>query len=501
MIRSGSVPLQRAVAGCFAAAAWSAHGVYLSPDGVGQALVYPYYTVQSANGNAFNTYISIVNTTSRAKAVKVRFLEGRNARKALDFNVFLSPNDVWTASLGPQDGTGQSPALLVTADKSCTSPPIPAGGVAFRNFYYAGANGDGGPTTLDRTREGYLEVIEMANLNGAAATAAVHLSTGVPSNCAYLQPENGFRVGGPNLTLSPPNGGLIGTYTLINVSNGLNFAGNATALGALFAAPNFADVDSLVPNLASADPVASTAAPSSAGAGLVGYRATYANGRDAVSATLMKSSIMNEYALDAGTHSATDWVLTFPTKAFYPAPGGAMPDAPFSATYQAGVACEPFSVDVFDREHTAPTPGTTQFGGVPVVQPVVCFSASVISTSSGATSLARSTVLGSANFPGSVSANPLFPNGWARFTFTGDNARTGLKGAAGGASAVDLAAGRTSNGVLIVHQGLPVIGFAVRTLNNGLLSCSTFGGSTGTCVGSYGMLTDHRYTIKTSTAP
>ena len=44
--------------------AGSAQAIYHDPNGTGQALVYPYYTVQSASGNAFNTYISVVNTTT-----------------------------------------------------------------------------------------------------------------------------------------------------------------------------------------------------------------------------------------------------------------------------------------------------------------------------------------------------------------------------------------------------------------------------------------------------
>ena len=50
-------------------AAGTAEAVYLNPNNTGQVLVYPYYTVQSVDGNAFNTYISVVNTTSRAAAL------------------------------------------------------------------------------------------------------------------------------------------------------------------------------------------------------------------------------------------------------------------------------------------------------------------------------------------------------------------------------------------------------------------------------------------------
>ncbi|MGB5098482.1 MAG: hypothetical protein WBN82_11300, partial [Porticoccaceae bacterium] len=53
----------------------AAHAVHVNPDGLGQVLLYPYYTVQ----NNFVTAIHVVNTTDQAKAVKVRFLEGKNS--------------------------------------------------------------------------------------------------------------------------------------------------------------------------------------------------------------------------------------------------------------------------------------------------------------------------------------------------------------------------------------------------------------------------------------
>src|ERR1043165_910957 len=75
----------------------AAQAVNLNPDGLGQVLIYPYYTTRADGaGNAFNSYLSVVNSTSSAKAVKVRFLEGKNSREVLDFNLFLSAKDVWT---------------------------------------------------------------------------------------------------------------------------------------------------------------------------------------------------------------------------------------------------------------------------------------------------------------------------------------------------------------------------------------------------------------------
>ncbi|HET8943027.1 MAG TPA: cell surface protein, partial [Rudaea sp.] len=72
-----------------------ARAVYLNPRGMGQVLLYPYYTVNAHQ----NTLLSVINASDVGKVVHVRFREGYNGRDVLDFNVFLSPYDVWTAAV------------------------------------------------------------------------------------------------------------------------------------------------------------------------------------------------------------------------------------------------------------------------------------------------------------------------------------------------------------------------------------------------------------------
>src|SRR6266480_3138678 len=125
----------------------TANAVAINPNGLGQVLIYPYYTVNAdAAGNAYNSLLSVVNTTSSAKAVKVRFLEGKNSREVLDFNLFLSKYDVWTAAIVPSASGG---AKVISFDKSCTIPDnslflLP--GTDFVNFAYVGSNDDKGGT-------------------------------------------------------------------------------------------------------------------------------------------------------------------------------------------------------------------------------------------------------------------------------------------------------------------------------------------------------------------
>ncbi len=46
-----------------------ADAVTLNPRGLGQVLIYPYYTANAG----FGTLLTVVNTTPRGKALKVRF--------------------------------------------------------------------------------------------------------------------------------------------------------------------------------------------------------------------------------------------------------------------------------------------------------------------------------------------------------------------------------------------------------------------------------------------
>jgi hypothetical protein len=289
------------------ATAFDASAVSLSVDGIGQALVYPYYTVRSSEGgNAFNTYLSVVNHTSDAKALRVRVREGRAAKEVLSFNLYLSPDDVWTAAIVPTStGTG-----VLTTDTTCTDPAFTAGSgsssLEFRNTLYSGASADGFGDSLDRTREGYVEMIEMATLTGASRAAITHNSAGVPANCAAIR--------GPDApTVARPTGGLSGTLTLINVANGQDFTVNAEALAELSSRQFFRPASDPYPDFAAAeiDNVSVVVANNQV------YRSVWTRGIDAVSAVLMREAWLGEYVLDIGTRSQTDFVATLPTRHYY----------------------------------------------------------------------------------------------------------------------------------------------------------------------------------------
>ncbi|WP_386070207.1 hypothetical protein ACFJIW_06800 [Tahibacter sp. UC22_41] len=391
--------------------AGGANAVELSPDGLGQVLIYPYYTV---NRNQ-QTIISVVNATSAAKAVRVRFLEGYNAREVLDFNLFLSGFDVWTGTVfalvdGGLPGDG---AALLTDDRSCTAPsstgwellsPNYPGRryLAFRDSAYIGAHQDSGPVDKARLREGHVELIQMADLGGTLRTAVTH-TAGVPTNCGVVQ-----AIDPANTELLAPTGGLFGAGGIVNAAQGTFYGYNADALGGFSRIPLFAASGMPTPSLAQANTTADTATAKVVDAAGELFSSDFptsgqpSQAIDAVSAVFMASSLLNEYNVDASVGSNTDWVVTFPTKRFYTdpeilgvAPGAAGALAPFTYTFGQRVAgnpygdsgngdgqsCSTITFQQFDREASRASeyaPGG--FIGMPPVNiSTLCGSVSVVS--------------------------------------------------------------------------------------------------------------------------
>lgn len=396
------------------------NAVNINPDGLGQTLIYPYYTVRDGN----DTLISVVNTTTEAKAVKVRFLEGENSREVLDFNLYLSKFDVWTAAV-VDDGEG---GRMFTSDLTCTVPVIPAEGVPFRTFAFVG---DGGSTTRDRTREGYLEMIEMGVLTNGGGFA----SDGVPVSCAALNASwNGgtWDSSGGGVGVTAPTGGLFGGASIINVAGGTDAAYNADALDAFVSSQEHTSPGSTLPNLDSADP---TSTVFDNGTVVTSTWVTGEGGVDAVSAVYMHDAIMNEYVLEEDTQSGTDWVVTFPTKRFYT--NEALPIRPFTTTFD-GTACEPIALNIYDREENT-TEGELDFSPLPPTGGnVLCWEVTIITFN-------NSDVFGSEL---SENINSPFENGWLNLRFTdAGHSMTSDEGD--------------------VYNGLPVTGFQVQTFTNG----------------------------------
>ena len=124
--------LSRVVVALVAMLALPVQAMQLDPDGQGEILIYPYFSAQDSEGNDFNTYLSVVNSSPDAKALRVRFREGRNGHELMSFNLLLEPQGTWTAVVVPRTGG----AGFITTDLSCTAPvpvsSVPLTGVCAR---------------------------------------------------------------------------------------------------------------------------------------------------------------------------------------------------------------------------------------------------------------------------------------------------------------------------------------------------------------------------------
>lgn len=315
----------------------------LNADGVGHMLLVPYYTVQGNN----HTMINIVNTdTVNGKAVKVRFRGASNSDDVYDFQVFLSPGDVWAADVSKNASTGT--AMLTTPDNSCTKPVIkdtPANANFVTSRLDSSMSGD---TLANQTREGYVEIFNMADIvPGTALFTYIKHVNNVPP-CATLPQTNAAWTALDTDTtswagLTLPTTGLMADWIILNGVNAGAWSGAAPAItaqttlgitttgnlvywpqmpnslsGGTAAIANFtADpvLRSFTPALAQYDlPDMSTPYTSTANTGTSAGPVVQAS---ALSYAIATRNVINEFLTNpAIASSTTDWLLSMPTRRY-----------------------------------------------------------------------------------------------------------------------------------------------------------------------------------------
>ena len=141
-------------------------------NNAGDAAIIPYYTTVGS----FVSGMHVVNTSAATQAVKIRLRRATDSADALDFNVVLSPADVWAGAIHA-DADGN--VMVSTSDTSCTVPNNAADASGNKTFNM--------PNSTD-AREGYIEIIGMgqAAQTQAAAINAKH-AKGTPKDCATVQ--------------------------------------------------------------------------------------------------------------------------------------------------------------------------------------------------------------------------------------------------------------------------------------------------------------------------
>jgi len=336
--------------------------VTVNAGGVGQINVLPYYSVQEGN----DTLISITNTdTTRGKAVKVRFRGAEWSDDVFDFQIFLSPGDMWTGAV-TKDG---NLAKMSTSDSSCTLPAsVNQAFVPIR--LQAAAQNTG-------TLEGYVEVITMADIpaTGTGAgnltanwavtkdlyNAIKHVAGGKPA-CrtdataqtlleGLTQDNVLVPAGAPqNAWMVAPTASLTTFATIINVPTSKAFTFSATALveGApvkqYFEQSN--NVLAFDPQLTSDNIFAAIAA--NGGADLPMYQfdmpdlSTPTNNtlaptlavdqRANLAAILAKGSVTTEYVTNDSLLASTDVVISQPIRRYFYEYTGVVAPATFHLT-------------------------------------------------------------------------------------------------------------------------------------------------------------------------
>ena len=436
-------------------------GVSLGANGVGQALIYPYYTVRNAPGTAspYNTLLSVVNGAPRGKAVKVRFREALAGAPVFEVNVFMSLRDVWTAAVVPTtDG-----AITLTTDVSCTLPSLalPPGLVPSPNFFNASAyaNDPLGPS-MDRVREGFVEVLELGTVRqGSALERAINHIDGKP-------PCNLGNEAAIAADLDPPSGKLYGSLTLVNVLEGTAYEYDATALDQWSGAVQYSAPGTYRPTLADASPTVSSVV-----AGTKLLVSTWPTGIDAVNAVLAAGGTQAEFMREANVNGATDIVYTMPTKPLLVTTSLAA--APFYHQLSSDGACEPSGDRTLDREERAYLPDQNQFG-LPAFAGL-CWATTVQSLNANWPS--PSAVLGShAGLRHFVATTETFPvptiyvAGVADQFFTGSASTLARSLRPSAATAItDLLTGGQTSSAVVTYRGLPVVGVTMMRYVNGVV--------------------------------
>lgn len=295
--------------------------VTLNSEGLGQGLLFPFFTTQ----NGQTTLLNVLNQSSDGKALKVRILEGYASAETLTFNLYLPPYGRWSAALAlPQPGEHVA-ALIGGGVQGCSIPQL-ATSEALRTFAF---DGDGGPQTPARTQRGYVEIVEMGtlapDLTSSVFGAIEPAWAGVKPACDLLL--NRMQAGGtwdlaPNADLSAPSGGLRGDAVLLDSAEGTSFGYPALAFEGLSSVPRQYKLqgqgaDVLGPRLVDipvgpeGDIRVSLDDGDDSQASL---RYGPSQGHDAVAALLASNSAQGVYNIHPDVAARSEWVFSFPTR-------------------------------------------------------------------------------------------------------------------------------------------------------------------------------------------
>ncbi|MDR2333451.1 MAG: cell surface protein [Burkholderiaceae bacterium] len=428
--------------------------------GIGHMLLVPYFSTQ--NGNA--TLLSLVNTdTVNGKAVKVRFRGAKNSDDIFDFQVFLSPGDVWTANVS-QNANGTS--TLTTEDNSCTRPKSVNG-----NFVTSRVSGNAGAETL----EGYVEIFNMADVKPTLTsgdanpiyTVTKHVkgvapcwnATAAQGLAAWnkLSTDQADEAAYAAIGLTNPTTGLMANWTIMNVPKALSWSGAATAIQAVTAASGAVGTGNVVyfpqqnapvgvATIAkfTADPLLVADIVKGAQYDLPDMSTPYLKGvidpnvqANNLANSIAATHVINEFWTDDTIMANTDWVFSMPTRRYAVAmdytgkkavynDNNARHFASANTVVNGDAICvTDVSPNVFGREEENEVASNDDVisPGTPEAKKAFCGETSILSFGSEATA-ERSAVLGAKIALSTIGAK--YQNGWADLTLGGAATGAGL---------------------------------------------------------------------------
>ena len=168
----------------------------VATNDLGDLALVPYYTVRGQ----WVTGIHIVNTSDMTQVVKFRLRRATDGMNALDFNLVMSPKDVYAGFLSDDENGNIS---WTSPDSTCTAPATQGNRFTMPAVYRAGAE------------SGYVEIIAMgqaADTQPIAAAAKHSATTSMPLDCAAVR--SNFFADGSNTSGSEKRGVLsnVATY-------------------------------------------------------------------------------------------------------------------------------------------------------------------------------------------------------------------------------------------------------------------------------------------------
>ena len=328
-------------------------------NALGDLALVPYYTVR----DSYVTGIHITNTSDQTQIVKMRMRRGKDSADALDFNLILSPYDMWIGTIDDADGH----LGIASNDKSCTAPDyngvvVGSGKPEFIAPATFAANG--------AADEGYLEIIGMAQADAAQQISqdALHVA-GVPVNCNRVR-ENFRTINVLANDQTQTNAAVVSNYSdtdnALKVSyfirdalTGMEMGDNATHIVG-FAA------DAMMTNQQAGLNSGDTAGfdfPDLDGGGANGGNAANrgtATGlyHSVIRLDLASNSILNDWSFNPNNGVSTDWVVTIPGQYLMDNPtdnGSIIVNGLLDITNHRDLPVTA-SFDVYDREEGTATP-------------------------------------------------------------------------------------------------------------------------------------------------